>query len=559
MLLIARTLRHLAGRAGARLRREEGFTMVAVSGVMIVATLAAFAAISAADGDIPQARSDEDRKEAYAAAEAGLNWYMFHLERDNEYFTRCDSVGAPVYQEGELPELPPLPVPGVSPPGSVPDSEARYAIELLPAPGYTECVENLSQSMVDSANGTFGIRVTGYSGSGEGAVKRSIVSKVRRRGFLDFMYFTDIETTDPLWFTTDPATSTTCSRWKRSGRPSFPCQDIRFASQDEIRGPLHTNDQLLICGTPTFGRTADDKIEISAPTAPGWTGSGSCSGNNPNFVGSPQVGAPVLALPPSNTSLSTIAEPDYRFTGRTQITLEGTSMRVTNAARGLTNSSMDLPENGVIWVGNGTCPTTAYNTTNPSNTPTGCADVYLRGNYSEDLTIASQKDIIIAPPGAPGTVSGTPPNGDVVRNGNAILGLVAGNFVRIYHPVDVDNDGDDGDGDENDNDCSASTRNGNGAMTGGVRVDAAILTLLHSFIVDNYRCGPPLGTLTINGAIAQKFRGPVGTGGGGSITTGYAKSYNYDDRLRYRSPPFFLDPVQSPWRQSRVNEQVPAP
>ncbi len=58
---------------------------------------------------------------------------------------------------------------------------------------------------------------------------------------------------------------------------------------------------------------------------------------------------------------------------------------------------------------------------------------------------------------------------------------------------------------------------------------------------------PTLGTLTVNGAISQKFRGPVGTTGG----TGYFKNYNYDDRLRYQEPPNFLDPVESAWHIQR--------
>ena len=56
-----------------------------------------------------------------------------------------------------------------------------------------------------------------------------------------------------------------------------------------------------------------------------------------------------------------------------------------------------------------------------------------------------------------------------------------------------------------------------------------------------------MGTLTVNGAIAQKFRGAVGTTGG----TGYIKDYNYDDRLRYQEPPHFFDPVQSAWHVQR--------
>ena len=61
----------------------------------------------------------------------------------------------------------------------------------------------------------------------------------------------------------------------------------------------------------------------------------------------------------------------------------------------------------------------------------------------------------------------------------------------------------------------------------------------------------------MKGAIAQSFRGPVGTGGA-TISTGYVKNYNYDDRMRFRSPPHFLDPVQAAWRVSRYTEQVPS-
>jgi hypothetical protein len=87
-----------------------------------------------------------------------------------------------------------------------------------------------------------------------------------------------------------------------------------------------------------------------------------------------------------------------------------------------------------------------------------------------------------------------------------------------------------------------------------VTIEAAILALAHSFVVDNFRCGARLGTLNVTGAIAQRFRGAVATTGG----TGYTKNYVYDDRLKYRSPPYFLDPVQAAWKVNRSNEQVPA-
>jgi hypothetical protein len=35
------------------------------------------------------------------------------------------------------------------------------------------------------------------------------------------------------------------------------------------------------------------------------------------------------------------------------------------------------------------------------------------------------------------------------------------------------------------------------------------------------------------------------------VANGYAKNYNYDDRLRYQEPPSFFDPVQSAWHIQR--------
>ena len=104
-----------------------------------------------------------------------------------------------------------------------------------------------------------------------------------------------------------------------------------------------------------------------------------------------------------------------------------------------------------------------------------------------------------------------------------MVGLIANNFIRIYHKV---------------NRSSSSCSNADSKSD--VTVEAAILSLRHSFIVDNYGCGDDYGQLHVDGAIAQKYRGPVGTGTGGSINTGFLKDYTYDDRLRFRSPPYFL-------------------
>ena len=82
------------------------------------------------------------------------------------------------------------------------------------------------------------------------------------------------------------------------------------------------------------------------------------------------------------------------------------------------------------------------------------------------------------------------------------------------------------------------------------QIHAAMLALGHSFIVQNYDEGAQLGTITINGVIAQKWRGPVGTSGG----TGYLKGYGYDTRLQYASPPYVQDITETPYRVSQWAE-----
>jgi hypothetical protein len=533
--------------------------MVYVVGAMLGIMGISVAAFASAGSDLGVRRYDRDTKQAYAAAEAGLADYVFHLGQDNSYWTKCTNVPSPAVVNQPWNGTSPV----ADPRGwrSVPGSTAEYAIELLPANGQTACSEaNAQGSMIDSTTGTFRIRVTGRvpATSTTRAAKRSIIATFRRRGFLDFLYFTDYETSDPFWYALDARgrqtnpdlvgwAQTNCSKYWRDGRGNqnyngqifwfdnqwYPwaadCTEIQFAPGDVIRGPFHTNDELLICGSPDFGRTNQDRIEVSA-ASPGWRGSNGCSGNNPTFVGTFAPNSPILAMPPTNTKLKKAVNSNYLFTGQTTIRLSGANMFVTNAARGLNNTSMALPSNGVVYVQNGSCGQN-YDPLNPYGAPTGCADTYVKGSYNADLTIASEKDIIV--------------NGDVTKSADKMLGLIANNFIRVYHPVtnvQITQSG-------------VSCTNDTGTMQ-NVTIEAAILSLQHSFTVDNYFCGSALGTLSVTGAIAQKFRGPVGRGGN-SVANGYTKNYTYDDRLGFRSPPNFLDPVQSAWKLLRQTEQTP--
>lgn len=541
-----------------RLRRDErGFSMPAVLGTMTVLVGVSLVALTTASGDQSQSAYDQDYKRAYSAAEAGVNEYLFHLNEDQAYWSKCTTVASPA------PVNQPWNGSGTDTRTrrrTIPGTDAQYTIELLPQIG-TTCNPSDPAAMIDTRSGTFRIRATGFVGR----AKRSIVATFRRRGFLDFLYYTDLETANPVSYRInaggypaaegyeDPQTwaSRECSKpfAQRSGastwirvhinsdnRPwvQLSCTEISFITGDDVDGPLHTNDQLLICGSPRFGRNIDgfrDVIEVVNTS--GWRGNSGCSNNNPQWVGERRFGAARLDAPPV-VSLRQIAQAGgYVYTGRTQIELLGNSLRITNNN---TTQTVQPPSNGVIYVANGSGSCGFYDPTQTHLTYPACGDVTVRGTYSADLTIAAEKDVQIMA------------NVERASGSNAMLGLIAQNFIRVHHPVRNLTRSHSGSSFRWDCDNNGTVPN---------RIDAAMLAIDHSFTVDNYFCGNDLGDLTVNGAIAQKYRGTVGTFGGSS-RTGFTKDYNYDDRLKYRQPPHFLDPIQTGWRVIRQTEQTPA-
>jgi type II secretory pathway pseudopilin PulG len=530
----------LSRRLRNRLRSQSGFTTVTLMGVLAVGGLLVAATFSAVDPDIGLSRQDQDSKQAYGAAEAGLQWYLNGLAKDNNYYVKCTAVPAPSTTET-------APVnqrwSGLGPDTRkwrrLPGERAEYTVELLPAPGFTGCVEGNQYSMVDPS-GNMRVRVTGRSRN----EYRTVLATLRRRNFIDFIYFTHFETLDPAAYSNPASAEFNCGRF-RDSRAGRGCDEIRFVDADDIRGPMHTNDNALICGSPTFGRTRRDAIEINGPKP--FVKDAGCGGNA-DVKGTLVHPAGTLGMPPSNGALRTIADISYRFTGMTLIELSGSQMLVRNKARfgnlDINDSDQDgdgtlklvgnavampLPPNGVLYASNALAGCTAgYDRDQDYRSlPIGCGDIWLKGSHLQDLTIAADNDIVI--------------HGPVTRgNDGLLLGLIANNFVRVYHPVSSDCD----------DDLTGTLEN--------LKIQAAILALQHSFLVDNWRCGDDLGDLTVDGAIAQKYRGPVGTGSGGNVSTGYSKDYIYNDRLRYREPPYFLDPEQAAWRIARQSEQARA-
>ena len=520
-------------------RDDRGFAMVAVIGVMAITGLFLAAGFAAADGDLPIVQNSKERKRAYAAAEAGLAYYRYQLAQDNDYWTHCDNVPGPATGV-------PAPITQAGATNrnwrTLPGSDARYTIELLPAKGFPACVESDERTMLEKSTGTFRIRATGQAGG----VTRSIVATFRRASFLDYLYFTDFETTDPAAYPTAAQRALAdlnCANKYRADRRG--CQEIQFREPDALKGPLHTNDDLLTCDKPIFGRDDNDLVEVSGPS-PGYHTA--CSAVPPTFKGTFKYDQQPLSVPTSNRELKTVTGAD-KYVGRTTIRLNAD--KYTAVLQDGSSVTKAIPTAGVIYVDNGTNCTGKVPPVIATYTESAdCAVVYVSGTYSKSLTIGSAGDIVIRPP-----ANANDSNGDIIHTNDAILGLIAQEFIRYWHPVtnSVWVGG------------SRGCDNAGGAnpYMKTVRIDAAMLALDHSITTDNFNCGDRLDNLTINGALAQPYRGTVGSTGtdprdGRPNQSGFIKDYNYDERLRFRSPPYFLTPVDAAWKVIRTNEQVPA-
>ena len=168
---------------------------------------------------------------------------------------------------------------------------------------------------------------------------------------------------------------------------------------------------------------------------------------------------------------------------------------------------MAFPPDGVIYVAGGcSMPYSPFGPSPRYGEDSAAATCTCMATTPDSLTIASENDIVIN-----GNIT-TPANCEGTPTTNALLGLIANNFVRIYHP------------------CGRpawstfySECNGTQDSPQDLKeptIYAAILAVKHAVIVDNFDCGAPrLGHLNVYGAVAGLFsNGMTGVfGGNGTI------------------------------------------
>jgi Tfp pilus assembly protein PilX len=569
-------------------RDEDGIALVAVIGTMAIVTVFLLSSLALVLQNTEPSRADQDAKAAIAAAQAGAEEYISRLNANDSYWTlgNADASNPAFSAAGRT-------IQGLS------SDAASYRYQVLNTP------EEIASS------GQIRLQVIGTSrpASGENPVSRALTAILQPRGFLRYIYVSDVEVLDPalmsshLYIRYNGSSYRGSTRYRYAMQPDqvcslhyyegrsgsftataanparvwdtwfgnwasgtysggtvsgFSCQEIQWTTGDTVTGPLHSNDALQINGTPLFTHPMTESSWAGAPNpAHLWWGSGS-----PSSSGSRPVYAVPLSLPVGNQEMLQHVEPRVDdpgadpgpgcyYTGATRITFQGDTMKVLspsttnaparclNVASRTTEQTKDIPP--VIYVDSTTNPCTygavGYPVTNEwtgrVTTDYSCSrgTAYVKGTATGQVTVAGKDDIVIV--GDLKLTDGT--------EGTDIIGLVAGNYVWVWHPIR-----------SNSTNLLSSTASVH-------TVQAAILSLRHSFLVQNWAYGTALSStgndaskLTVLGSLAQKYRGPVGTGTSSAPSSGYLKNYLYDERMVALQPPYFLKPESSPWQIAQI-------
>ena len=213
--------------------------MIIVMGVMAASALFVAAAFSAANGDLPLTRDSQDRKQAYAAAEAGINYYQYHLNQDPDYWTRCTNV--PRAERDREPAGQPALERHRHRPAPLAQGRGHAdAVHDRAAAGQRQLAVPRGQpaTMIDPATGTFKIRATGRPRAGS-KLKRSLIvpRSAAARSSTSSTSPTSRRRTRSTTASNQTWAQAKCGDQYRAGRDNS-CSEIQFAERGRDQRPV---------------------------------------------------------------------------------------------------------------------------------------------------------------------------------------------------------------------------------------------------------------------------------------------------------------------------------
>jgi hypothetical protein len=564
---------------------DRGVALAAVLGIgMVVMILAATMAGLATTGATKSA-GDRDTANAMAAAYAGLADYQSRVNADNTYATKYGDPSQ-AFSTGDTFPAGAGGNAAFSTWVAVPDSSGASGTTF-----YRYAVDN----SIYGQQGIVRVQVTGKAGNST----RTLVANVKPDGFSNYLYWTDYESGDP------DITGESCTNvyqnadyTARPANGAAACSRIQFQDGDVLNGPIRSNDMLLICGG-TFKSTVQSaqgwSNRVCNPTrTPSFQ---YYSGYQPEVVGS--------YTPPSTISAgrdrmysddSTIGagKTGCLYTGPTQITFLGNGKMTVRSPLTLATNlqksspygssasqcgaisdlqgtgatvSTSLLANNLVYVqdepasagsGSSTNPNYYWSKYNTSNAPSACmksssvtdnglgfpyrgsqnevnprtasgasiafstaygctnGDLFVSGAVDQSITLIAENYVYVT-----GDLKYT-----TNRAASTVIGLVGQEAVMVWNPMSANAFG-----------TLSPLLSSNRTISG------AVLSNQGTFTVQNYSYGGARGTLTVNGSIAQRYRGAVGQG-----SNGYLKAYGYDSSLASYTPPFFPQPVVTTYK-----------
>lgn len=449
------------------LQKEDGMALPIVVAIIAIITLLGLTAVFLVSSQTAMGNRYEKSETALSIAEAGIYEYLWHLNKDSNFYR-------------------------------TPQSE-DFVNEMhdFQSGGY-----KLDINHPTTEDPTIKIKSTGWLNSDENN-KYALEVEVRKREFVQHIFMSDDE-------------------------KGMNGQDVWWTSDDEVKGPFHTNGTLYIEGRPQFFDrvTYSKSIELYDRYS------------EPDCRKGPPEKVEPLVFPVTNQQLKTQAQYNgYYFEGRTCILLDGNVIKIRDKDNKV-HRITDL-KNGVIYVDG-----EVSDSKSKWNKKLG--NIFISGKLNGRLTVAASNNIYI---------TGYDPTefdwwdarytggityydtifdmqGNVVNDGDDMLGLIAGEYIRILHYGWFD-------------DWSWIM-----VAPKDITIHAALFALHKSFEFEDYDEGSRLGKITLVGSICQYRRGAVGTFGSswGWNDTGYeSKDYTHDRRMAYDTPPHFLEPVNAGW------------